>query len=36
VAALESGTGALERLLTTLGPDARVVRTRDELLGVRA
>ena len=30
--ALETGAGALERLLTRLGPDARVVRTRTELL----
>ena len=27
--ALESGPGALERLLTTLGPEARVVRSLD-------
>jgi phosphoglycolate phosphatase-like HAD superfamily hydrolase len=31
VAALESGAGALERLLARLGPDARIVRTRAEL-----
>jgi phosphoglycolate phosphatase-like HAD superfamily hydrolase len=30
--ALETGRGALERLLELLGGDARVVRTRDELL----
>ncbi len=29
--ALETGTGALERLLDTLGPGAIVVRTREEL-----
>lgn len=31
VAVLETGTGALERLLARLGDDAVVVRTRDEL-----
>jgi len=31
VAALETGDGALERLLARLGPDAVVVRTRAEL-----
>ena len=31
VDALETGAGALERLLAKLGPDARVVRTRAEL-----
>ncbi len=31
VAALETGTGALERLLATLGEDALVIRTRAEL-----
>jgi phosphoglycolate phosphatase-like HAD superfamily hydrolase len=30
--ALEAGPGALERLLARLGPDVRVVRTRDDLL----
>ena len=29
---LEAGGGALERLLAALGPDVRVVRTREELL----
>ena len=29
---LETGAGALARLLATLGPDARVVRSREELL----
>jgi phosphoglycolate phosphatase-like HAD superfamily hydrolase len=32
VSALETGTGALERLLVTLGADAVVIRTRAELL----
>ena len=32
--ALESGTGALERLLAHLGAEAAVVRTRDELRAV--
>jgi hypothetical protein len=32
VSALETGTGALERLLEALGADAEVVRTRDDLL----
>jgi phosphoglycolate phosphatase-like HAD superfamily hydrolase len=31
VSALEAGAGALERLLERLGPDALVVRTREEL-----
>lgn len=31
VAALETGNGGLERLLATLGADAVVIRTRDEL-----
>ncbi len=31
IEALEAGPGALERLLATLGPDARVVRSLDEL-----
>ncbi len=31
VAALETGTGALERLFATLGEDALVIRTRPEL-----
>lgn len=31
VSELESGAGALERLLAALGPDSTVVRTRDEL-----
>jgi phosphoglycolate phosphatase-like HAD superfamily hydrolase len=33
IAALETGAGALERLLATLGDDAVVVRTTDELRG---
>ena len=33
VSTLESGSGALERLLARLGPDAVVVRTRDGLDG---
>ena len=32
VSTLESGAGALPRLLEALGPDAVVVRTRDDLL----
>jgi phosphoglycolate phosphatase-like HAD superfamily hydrolase len=32
VTALEAGAGALDRLQATLGSDARVVRTRDDLL----
>jgi phosphoglycolate phosphatase-like HAD superfamily hydrolase len=32
VSTLECGAGALERLRATLGSDARVVRTRDDLL----
>jgi phosphoglycolate phosphatase-like HAD superfamily hydrolase len=35
VIALETGAGALERLLRRLGGDARIVHTRDELLGLR-
>ena len=31
--ALETGAGALERLLERLGPEAAVVRSRNELLG---
>ena len=31
IEALESGPGALERLLATLGPGTRIVRTADEL-----
>jgi phosphoglycolate phosphatase-like HAD superfamily hydrolase len=34
IAALETGAGALERLLVTLGADAAVIRTRDELTGL--
>jgi hypothetical protein len=33
VTALETGAGALERLLATLGADAAVIRTRADLLG---
>jgi phosphoglycolate phosphatase-like HAD superfamily hydrolase len=32
VSTLESGAGALDRLRATLGSDARIVRTRDDLL----
>ena len=32
VAALETGSGALERMLERLGPETVVVRTRDELV----
>ena len=32
IAALETGAGSLERLLTTIGAGAEVVRTRDDLL----
>jgi phosphoglycolate phosphatase-like HAD superfamily hydrolase len=32
VSRLESGAGALERVLAALGPDATVVRTRNDLL----
>jgi phosphoglycolate phosphatase-like HAD superfamily hydrolase len=32
VSRLESGAGALERILAALGPDAAVVRTRNDLL----
>jgi phosphoglycolate phosphatase-like HAD superfamily hydrolase len=35
VEALETGEDALERLLSRLGTDARVVRTRAELVGLR-
>jgi phosphoglycolate phosphatase-like HAD superfamily hydrolase len=35
VTAVETGAGALERLLGRLGDDTRVVRTRDDLLGLR-
>jgi len=35
IEALETGEGALEKLLTRLGPDARVVRTRAELVALR-
>ena len=35
VDALEAGADALERLLARLGRDARVVRTRAELVGLR-
>jgi phosphoglycolate phosphatase-like HAD superfamily hydrolase len=35
VDALETGDDALERLLARLGADARVVRTRAELVGLR-
>jgi phosphoglycolate phosphatase-like HAD superfamily hydrolase len=35
VDALEAGDDALERLLARLGADARVVRTRAELVGLR-
>jgi phosphoglycolate phosphatase-like HAD superfamily hydrolase len=35
VEALETGEDALERLLSRLGADARVVRTRAELVGLR-
>ena len=33
VSVVESGTGALERVLAALGPGTIVVRTRDDLLG---
>jgi len=36
VAALEAGGSALERILVTLGPDALVVRTREELIAARS
>jgi phosphoglycolate phosphatase-like HAD superfamily hydrolase len=36
IAALETGEGALERLLARLGEDTVVVRTRDELAGYAA
>lgn len=32
IAALEVGSGALERILVTLGRDTRVIRTREELM----
>jgi hypothetical protein len=32
VSAVETGSGALERLLARLGDDTTVVRTRDELV----
>jgi phosphoglycolate phosphatase-like HAD superfamily hydrolase len=32
--AVEAGADALERMLARIGADARVVRTRDELLGL--
>jgi phosphoglycolate phosphatase-like HAD superfamily hydrolase len=32
---VEAGNGARKRLLQRLGPDAQVVRTRDELLSLR-
>jgi phosphoglycolate phosphatase-like HAD superfamily hydrolase len=35
VVALETGTDALTRLLARFGDDTRVVRTRDQLLGLR-
>ncbi|MFL5964964.1 MAG: hypothetical protein ACJ747_00235 [Gaiellaceae bacterium] len=35
VEALETGDGALERVLERLGGDARVVRARSELLDLR-
>jgi phosphoglycolate phosphatase-like HAD superfamily hydrolase len=35
VEALETGAGALERLLRRLGPDAVVVRTRDQLVNLK-
>jgi hypothetical protein len=35
VEALETGAGALERLLRRLGGDAVVVRTRDQLVNLR-
>jgi phosphoglycolate phosphatase-like HAD superfamily hydrolase len=31
---VEAGEGALERLLAKLGPETRIVRTRDDLLGL--
>jgi hypothetical protein len=36
IGALETGEGALERLLARLGDDTVVVRTRDELAGYAA
>ena len=35
IAALETGADALPRLLARFGEDTRVVRTRDQLLGLR-
>ena len=35
VTQLETGTGGLERLRSSFGGDMRVVRTRDQLLGLR-
>jgi phosphoglycolate phosphatase-like HAD superfamily hydrolase len=35
VTALETGAGALDRLLGQLGDETRIVHTRDELLGLR-
>ena len=35
VAVVETGEGALPRLLARLGDDTHVVRTRDELVGLR-
>ncbi len=32
---LETGAGALERLLVEIGPDAAIIRTRDELSDLR-
>jgi phosphoglycolate phosphatase-like HAD superfamily hydrolase len=32
--AVEAGEGALQRLVGTLGPETRIVRTRDDLLGL--
>ena len=34
VAAVETGDGCLERLLATLGADAVVIRTRDQLTDI--
>ena len=36
LATLEVGAGALERILVALGPDTRVLRTREELIAARA
>jgi phosphoglycolate phosphatase-like HAD superfamily hydrolase len=35
IEALETGTDALEKLLARIGRDARVVRTRAELISLR-